>query len=238
MKYRLIFYISLFILASTSTLLSASKQKPSSDFQKMSDVLKIVDSYVKSETETLAGEVIISKGKIDNRITLPKCAMLEAFVPTGSRLWGNSSVGVRCNSPSSWTIYVQINIQVMADVIHVARPLARGTPLVADDVKLQRVNLTQMPEGIFTELSQVIGKVPLSSLSSGQLLRQNALRLPHVILRGQKVILHIEGQGFSVSSEGQALADASERQVVQVRNESGRVISGIARDDGIVVVRP
>lgn len=238
MKYRLICTISLLILASVSTLLSASKHKPSPDFQKMSVVLKVVDSYVKGETETLPGEVIVSQGKIDNRITLPKCSKLEAFVPTGSRLWGNASVGVRCNNPSSWTIYVQINIQVMADVIHAARPLTRGTPLVAEDIKLQRVNLTQMPEGIFTELSQVIGKVPLSSLSSGQLLRQSALRLPHVILRGQKVTLHIQGQGFSVSSEGIALADASEGQVVQVRNEAGRVISGIARDDGIVVVRP
>lgn len=238
MKYRLICYASFFILASVSTLLFASKHKSASEFQKMSVVLKVVDSYVKGETETLPGEVIISQGKIDNRITLPKCSKLEAFVPTGSRLWGNSSVGVRCNSPSSWTIYVQVNIQVMADVIHVAKPLTRGTPLVTEDVKLQRVNLTQMPEGIFTELSQVVGKVPLSNLSSGQLIRQNALRLPHVILRGQKVILHIQGQGFSVSSEGLALADASEGQVVQVRNEAGRVISGIARDDGIVVVRP
>lgn len=238
MKYKLICSISFFLLASVSMLLSASEHKASSKFQKMSVVLKVVDSYVKGETETLPGEVIISQGKIDNRITLPKCTTLEAFIPTGSQLWGNTSVGVRCNNPSSWTIYVQINIQVMADVIHVARPLTRGTPLVAEDVKLQRVNLTQMPEGIFTELSQVIGKVPLSSLSSGQLLRQSALRLPHVILRGQKVILHIQGQGFSVSSEGLALADAAEGQVVQVRNESGRVISGIARNDGIVVVRP
>lgn len=238
MKYKLLCHFSFFLFAGISMLLSASEHKQPSEFQKMSVVLKVVESYVKSETEMLPGEVIISQGKIDNRITLPKCLKLEAFTPTGSRLWGSTSVGVRCNSPSSWTIYVQINIQVMTDVMHVARPLTRGTPLVAEDVKLQRVNLTQMPEGIFTELSQVIGKVPLSSLSSGQLLRQSALRLPHVILRGQKVILHIQGQGFSVSSEGLALADAAEGQVVQVRNDSGRVISGIARDDGIVVVRP
>ncbi len=238
MKYKLICTIIFFLLTCVSMLLSASEHKTSSKFQKLSIVLKVVDSYVKSETETLPGEVIISQGKIDNRITLPKCSTLEAFVPTGSRLWGNTSVGVRCNNPSAWTIYVQINIQVMTDVIHVARPLTRGTPLVAEDVKLQRVNLTQMPEGIFTELSQVTGKVPLSNLPSGQLLRQSALRLPHVILRGQKVILHIQGQGFSVNSEGIALADAAEGQVVQVRNETGRVISGIARDDGIVIVRP
>lgn len=219
-------------------LLSASEHRKSEEYQQMSIVLEVVESYVKNETNALPGEVIIRPGKIDNRITLPKCTALEPFIPTGSRLWGNTSVGVRCNSPSLWTFYVQINIQVMTDVIHVARPLTRGKPLVAEDVKLQRVNLTQMPEGIYTEISQVIGKVPLSSLSSGQLLRQSALRLPHVILRGQKVILHIQGQGFSVSSEGLALADASEGQVVQVRNESGRVISGLARNDGVVVVRP
>lgn len=238
MKYKLICNLSLFLLAGVSMLLSASQQKSSTELQQMSVVLKTVESYVHDETKSLPGRVIISPGKIDNRISLPECSKLEAFTPTGSRLWGSTTVGVRCDSPSSWTIYVQINIQVMADVIHIARPLTQGKPLVAEDINLQQVNLTQMPEGIFTEASQVIGKVPLSSLSSGQLLRQHALRLPHVILRGQKVVLQIIGQGFSVSSDGLALTDASEGQVVQVRNASGRVINGIAREDGIVVVRP
>lgn len=218
--------------------LFAAESRKSDEYQQMPIVLKTVEDFVHQETKGLPGQVIVNLGKIDNRITLPNCAKLEPFIPIGGRLWGNSSVGVRCNSPASWTIYVQADIQVMANVIHVARPLAPGRPLTIDDVTPKNVNLTQMPEGIFTEPSQVIGKIPTTSLATGQPLRQHMLRLPHIIVRGQKVKLHVQGRGFVVSSEGHALSDAAEGQIVQVRNVSGRIISGFAQPNAIVNVRP
>ncbi len=238
MKYNLIFCSSFILIAGFFTPLFAAKQPQSAEFQQMSIVVKTVEDYVYQETKGLPGQVIVSPGKIDNRITLPSCPKLEAFIPTGGRLWGNSSVGVRCNNQTPWTIYVQVDIQVMANVIHVARPLTQGRPLTVDDITFKNVNLTQMPEGIFTDPSQVIGKIPNTSLATGQPLRQHSLRLPNLILRGQKVKLHAQGRGFSVSSEGHALSDAAEGQVVQVRNQSGRIISGIALPDAIVEVRP
>jgi len=238
MKYKLITCSSFFLLAGFFMPLFAAEQQQSAEFQEISIILKTVEDYVYEQTKQLPGQVVVSQGKIDNRITLPNCPKLEPFVPTGGRLWGNSSVGVRCNSQTPWTIYVQVDIQVMANVIHVARPLTLGRPLTADDITVKNVNLTKMPEGIFTDPSLVIGKIPISSLATGQPLRQHSLRLPHIILRGQKVKLNVQGRGFSVSSEGLALSDAAEGEVVQVRNPSGRVISGIALPDAIVDVRP
>jgi flagella basal body P-ring formation protein FlgA len=45
-----------------------------------------------------------------------------------------------------------------------------------------------------------------------------------------------KGPGFSVSSEGKALNNATEGQVVQVRTSSGQTVSGIARPSGIVEI--
>lgn len=238
MKYKLISCFSFFLLVGSFMPLFAAKHQQPAEFQKMPIILKTVEDYVYEQTKGLPGQVIVSPGKIDNRITLPNCAKLEPFIPTGGRLWGSSSVGVRCNSHTSWTIYVQVDVQIMTNVIHVARPLTQGRPLTADDITLKNVNLAQMPEGIFTDPSQVIGKIPISSLATGQPIRQHSLRLPHIILRGQQVKLHVQGRGFSVSSEGHALADAAEGQVVQVRNPSGRIISGIVLPDATVDVRP
>ena len=238
MKYKLISCSSFFLLASFFLPLFAAERQQSAEFQQISIILKAAEDYVYKQTKGLPGQVIVNPGKIDNRITLPNCPKLEPFIPTGGRLWGNSSVGVRCNSQTPWTIYVQVDVQVMANVIHVARPLTQGRPLTVDDITLKNVNLTQMPEGIYTDPSQVIGKVPISSLATDQPLRQHSLRLPHIILRGQKVKLNVQGRGFSVSSEGHALSDAAEGQVVQVRNPSGRIISGIALPDATVDVRP
>lgn len=237
MKHLFIAIFTLFCFAGSSLFASAA-EKQANEYQKMSTVFSAVEAFIYRETRELSGEVIVKLGKVDNRITLPTCLDLVPFTPTGGRLWGNTSVGVRCDGEVSWTIYIQLNIAVLADVVHSARPLVRGKSLVTDDIILRKVNLTQMPAGILTELSQVIGKVPTSTLSSGQPLRQHALRAPHVILRGQNVKLQVQGHGFSVSSEGHALADASEGKIVQVRNKNGRVISGTARVDAIVEVQP
>ena len=44
------------------------------------------------------------------------------------------------------------------------------------------------------------------------------------------------GAGFQVASEGRALNQGSEGEVIQVRLTSGQVVSGIARASGVVEV--
>ena len=58
-----------------------------------------------------------------------------------------------------------------------------------------------------------------------------------VVQQGQSVMLTSIGNGFSVTAEGKALNNANEGQVVQVKSESGTVVSGIARSGGKVEVR-
>lgn len=201
-------------------------------------ILKVVENYVRSETAGLPGQVTISLGGVDPRVILPACPALEPFLPAGGRLWGQSTVGVRCNSQTAWTLYVPVTVKVIANVVHTVRPLAQGRAIGVADIILQKADLSQLPAGILTDLSQVIGKTLITSLASGQPLRQDLLRSPTVILQGQTVKLQARGEGFSVSSEGKALAAATEGQVVQVRIQSGHIISGIARHEAIVEVRP
>jgi flagella basal body P-ring formation protein FlgA len=126
----------------------------------------------------------------------------------------------------------------MTTVLHIARPVSIGQVLTYEDIAPQNVNLTQMPEGIFTDAAQVIGKVAATNLTAGQPIRPQMLRAPYVIQRGQTVNLVVQGRGFSIRSEGQALTDAAEGQVVQVRNKSGRILSGLARINSIVEIQP
>ncbi len=239
MVHRVVLISSLSALITFCLSLFASQQEPVNQYQDISLIKKTEEDFIYRNTATLPGQIIANVDKIDQRHNLPKCPELEAFVPTGGRLWGKTSIGVRCNSQlATWTLYVQAEINVMASVLHIARPVSSGKALVDEDIAPQIVNLTQMPDGIFTDAKQVIGKVATSNLTAGQPLRSQMLRAPHVILRGQKVSLVIQGRGFSISSEGQALADAAEGQVVQVRNKSGKIISGLARMNAIVEIQP
>lgn len=235
----LVLMLGLPILAIFPLSLFASQHKSVTQYQEISLIKNAVENFVYDNTSTLSGQVIVNVDKIDQRLNLPKCPELEPFVPTGGRLWGKTSVGVRCNSQLvNWTLYVQTEINVMANVLHVARSVPIGQAIGYEDIAPQNVNMTQMPEGIFTDAAQVVGKVATTNLTAGQPLRSQMLRAPYVILRGQKVSLVIQGRGFSINSEGQALADAAEGQVVQVRNKSGRIISGLARTNSIVEIQP
>mgnify|MGYP000901336318 CR=1 FL=1 len=241
---KLIFQpIKSFLYALILTLIpyasTASQHNIKNLHQEITLIKSAVEAFVYSNTANLPGQVTVSVGQIDHQLKLPKCPQLEAFVPKGNRLWGKTSIGVRCeNQLASWTIYVQTEINVMSDVLHIARPITTGQTIAYDDVVFQSANLTLLPDSIFTDIHQVIGKVATTNLTAGQPFRPQMLRAPYVIQRGQSVNLVVQGKGFSIRSEGQALTDAAEGQVVQVRNKSGKIISGFARNNSIVEIQP
>ena len=74
------------------------------------------------------------------------------------------------------------------------------------------------------------------SLMAGAVLRQDMLKTPMAIQRGQTVLVTSNGKGFSVSAEGKAMGSAGEGQIVQVKVASGELVSGVARPGGQVEV--
>ena len=217
----------------------ASQHDQTAEHQEISQIKNAIENFLYNNTASLPGSVIINVGQIDKHLSLPKCPQLEPFIPTGGRLWGKTSIGVRCDSKfATWTIYVQTEINVMADVLHIARPVSTGQTLSYEDIAPQNVNLTQIPDGILMDIAQIVGKVATTNLPAGQPIRPQMLRAPFVIMRGQTVNLVVQGRGFSIRSEGQALANAAEGQVIQVRNKSGRILSGLARANSMVEIQP
>lgn len=201
-------------------------------------IRKAVENYLRRETAGLPGQVSFAVGTVDAQLNLPACATLEPFMPAGSRLWGNTSVGIRCLGATSWSIYVPVEVRVVADVVHSTRPLAQNQPIVEGDITLQKADLTRLPAGVLTETRQAVGKTVTGTMGGGQPLRYDSLRSPIVIQHNQSVKIVVQGRGFSVSTEGRALVAAAEGQPVQVRVQSGQVVSGVARDGALVEMRP
>jgi flagella basal body P-ring formation protein FlgA len=101
---------------------------------------------------------------------------------------------------------------------------------------LVKGDIAAMPNGIITDMAQAIGRTPTVSLAAGTPLRLDTLRSKPVVQQNQAVRLVLNGNGFSVSSEGRAIGSAGEGQVVQVRTASGTVVSGTAKAGGMVEV--
>lgn len=196
----------------------------------------VIDDYLKAQTQGLPGKVSHSIGPLDPRTQLAPCTAYDPFTPQGGRLWGKATVGVRCLGPSSWTIYVPVQIRVQGNYLITTRPLPPGTVLRPEDFAVRGGDLTTKPSGVLTDPAQAIGKSVKNGLGSGQPLRSDQLVAPMAILQGQTVKTVSGGSGFSVSSEGKALNNAAVGQIVQVRSANGQTISGIARPGGIVEI--
>lgn len=173
----------------------------------------------------------------DPRLDLPACSALDAFLPPGAHPQGHTTVAVRCNAPTRWTVYLQAQVQVIGSYLVAARPLVAGQVLAAGDVSSRSGDLNELPAGVMSDSDTVIGRPLAVSLGAGQPLRHDALKAQSVVQAGQTVRLVAKGQGFSVSGDGTALAGAAEGQAVQVRTQRGTVVSGVARSGALVEVR-
>lgn len=199
-------------------------------------VRKAVQQFIQHQLAGQPGKVSIEVGAVEGVLPSPGCQRVEAFLPPGARLWGNVTVGARCAAGANWTLYVPVTVRIEAPVVVAARPLVAGRVLSADDVTLQSQDLTQLPPGVLTDVSRVVGQTLTVGLLPGYPLRQDMLRPPLVIRQGQPVKLIARGGGFSVSAEGRALGNAAAGQTVQVRAPAGQTVTGVARPDGTVEV--
>lgn len=207
---------------------SASAQQPL--------LTRALEDFVRTQTQGLPGKVSFNISPLDSRTQLAPCQFFEPFIPPGSKLWGKSIVGVRCIAPTNWTIYVPISINVSGNYLTSARNLPSGTVVSSEDISVRTGDLTTFPPSVLTEPTQAIGKKLRSSVVSNTPLRNDLLIAPWAVQQGQTVRTISNGPGFSVSSEGKAINNALEGQVVQVRTSSGQTVSGIARSTGIVDV--
>lgn len=196
----------------------------------------VAEQFLLTQAAGLPGEVSVKIGAVDPRTALGHCPAPEAFLQPGARAWGKTTVGVRCTAPSVWTIFIQAQVNVKAEYVAAAVPLAQGQPVEQGQLMLVKGDIAAMPNGIITDMGQAIGRTPTVSLAAGTPLRLDTLKSKPVVQQNQAVRLVLNGNGFSVSSEGRAIGTAGEGQVVQVRTASGTVVSGTAKAGGMVEV--
>ena len=191
--------------------------------------------YLAAQTSQLPGKVTVRVDPPDSRLTLTDCPQPVFFLPPNGKLWGHTMLGVQCESPRAWNIYLQATITVHGKYIVTTKPLKQGQPIDPSTLASAEGELTRLPADTLTDASQATGKIMATSLPAGFPLRASQLRERTVIQPGQTVTVISTGNGFAVSSEGKAVNAASTGQNVQVRMPSGEVISGTADASGKVL---
>ena len=177
----------------------------------------------------------VEVGQLDPRLRLAPCERIEPYLPTGTRLWGRSRLGLRCAvGPSRWNVFLPITIKAYGPAWVLTGPVAMGASLSASDAMPGEVDWAAAADTILAEPEQWVGKVAARSLGAGQALRQSMLRAPRLFEAGAQVRVRSQGGGFAISGSGQAMTAGGAGDSVRVRMPNGKIITGIVNVEGLV----
>ena len=201
-------------------------------------IRKAIDQRMQEFVATLPGRTSYQIGEIRLAAQHTPCQVLEVVLPSGQIRSGRLQLPVRCRSPRPWMIQVPVEINHLVPYLASARTLPAGQVLSTSDVILRESEPSHLPIDVLTDPAQAVGSTLVATLGSDRPLRASFLRVTPVVQQGQQVRVIARGTGFSVSDEGRAMSNAGAGQMVQVRLSSGRIVTGIVRDDGQVELGP
>lgn len=172
--------------------------------------------------------VQVEVGALDPRLKLAPCARVTPYLPQGTRLWGASRVGLRCDEGARWNVYLPVRVKVLAQALTVNQTLVAGTVLEPAHLTSSEVDLAAEPGVALRVEAEAVGRALNRPLRAGQALRRTDLRPRQWFAAGDTVRIVLRGAGYAVVSEGQALGPGLEGQSTRVRTEAGRIVSGRA----------
>ncbi|MFC0338513.1 flagella basal body P-ring formation protein FlgA [Kushneria avicenniae] len=195
----------------------------------------VIEGFLLEQTAGESGEVTIEI--TPSPAASMACQAPSAFLPgRGGKISGRTSVGVRCPGDAPETRYFQAYVHINGQYPVLNRDIMPGDVIQESDLDWQEGDLTRLSSRLITDASQLVGQVSQRRIAAGQPLQAGMVRAPLLIKRGAEVALQVRGNGFMISSSGQALNDAGLGESVRVRMPSGSVINGEASREGLVEV--
>lgn len=128
-------------------------------------------------------------------------------------------------------------IEIKVSVVVVKKTLPNRTLLSAEDLTLEKRELSRLPQDVIFDLNEVLGKETKMSLREGTVLRKAYLAEPLVIKRNQEVEIIAKGKYFEIKAKGIALQPGRLNELIQVKNiSSQKTIQARVIEDGKVEV--
>jgi flagella basal body P-ring formation protein FlgA len=204
----------------------------------VAEITPLADAATRAAFADHAGlRVEVVPGALDPRLNLAPCQKVQPYLPAGHRAWGRTRIGLRCVSgPVAWNVTMPLTVKVYAPALVARQPLAAGTALGVEHLESAEVEWTASDSPVLTDLTPALGRTLARPLAPGQAVREADLRKRQWFAAGDPVKLLVTGPGFAISGEGTAMAPGLEGQLVRVRTESGRTVSGRATAERTVEV--
>lgn len=197
-----------------------------------------IDQTLRSNNPSSTLRMEVSVGQLDERLRLAPCERIEPYLPTGSKLWGRTRLGLRCLSgPTRWNVFLPLTVKAYGMAWVLKGNVNQGAVLSENDAIQAEVDWAADVSPVVADKAQWVGQIAAYSLQGGQVLRQSVLRPAHLFQAGAQVRVVVKGPGYAVTSIGQAMGPGGAGQTVRIKMESGKVISGVVSPTGVVEIQ-
>ncbi len=227
------------VKAGVGALLLFSTTEAAGQLQPLDSIRNAVSEFITQQTASHGVPPRIKIGRLGAKLRLPRCSSaLEPFLPPGSRIIGNATIGVRCNGSSPWTIYVTAYVQLFRPVAKSTRSLPRGDVISATDIEMVEHDLAALKLGHIGERQEVVGKVAKQHIAAGIVITPHMIEAPRMVRRGEQITIVASSTWIEIHATGTALADGAQGDLIKVRNSrSKKVIEAVVVQPGVVRVR-
>lgn len=229
-------YLLIYIFSLSANATSSVTQNAIHDHL---EIIQAAKQFISQNIDTSQySRTEIRMGTLDSRLSLALCKspLLTSLAP-GSRFSGKTTVHVKCNSESEWSIYINAHIHLYSHVIHTAEPLEKGRILSKADLVSSEIDLSKTQYGYFTNMDRLVGKQLKRRLPQNKIIRVNYVKAQTLVKRGEIVNIVAENSGYSVKMSGTAMSNGAKGDRVQVKNlSSHRVIEGTVIQTGVISI--
>jgi flagella basal body P-ring formation protein FlgA len=188
---------------------------------------------VDSKAMPLRMEVVL--GELDRKLRLAACQEVEPYMPSGTRLWGKTRLGLRClRGEVKWNVFLPITVKAYGPAWAIKGGVMQGSPLSEADAMQVEVDWAELNSPVVANVSDWVGQTAARTLSTGQVIRQDMVRPTQVFQAGEQVRVMANGGGFEIATSGLAISNGVVGQTARVRLESGRVLIGQVVDSRTV----
>ena len=132
---------------------------------------------------------------------------------------------------------VRVKIASFGNVVVARQPIARGTILGEDDLRVEERRLDELPTTVLTDPALAVGREARVALAAGKPITMQGLANAVLVKRGDLVRVLVEKGGMRLSIAGEAMDTGGAGERVRVVNASSkRELVGRVVDHGTVSV--
>ncbi|WP_198675576.1 flagellar basal body P-ring formation chaperone FlgA [Aliidiomarina sanyensis] len=203
------------------------------------ELFEVVQSFLYQQTQSLTkdgGEVVIEI--MPTAARFGACVQPSPFFPNpAQRPVGRVAVGVRCGDQGQQVRYLQAQVTLYGHYVSAKRDILPGSIITLDMLEMSYGPLSSGSGEPLQQKERALGKLVRRQLRQGAMVQEHMLQTAPVIRRGERVQATVQGQGFEISREGEALDEGGIGDTIRVRIGAREILNGTVIGEGRVRVQ-